>query len=96
MWSLNTSLGLTYDSGNFRANMDAVLALAPLTAHAALDEKQLHDTIATIDERQRSGGDYRATAYLEQKEKDKPDIAQEGTVYRRSADQGNAPSDQQR
>ena len=42
--------------------------------------------VQTIDERQRNSGDYRSLAYLEQKEKDKTDIAREAIVYRRTTD----------
>jgi outer membrane lipoprotein-sorting protein len=75
------------------------VVLLPRAAFA-LSPDELTKIVKTIDERQRSGGDYKALAYLEQKEKDKPDIAQEALVYRRSADQKlmilfTKPKDQQ-
>jgi Outer membrane lipoprotein-sorting protein len=39
-----------------------------------------------VDARQRNGGDYKALAYLEQKEKDKADIVRELLIFRRDAD----------
>jgi outer membrane lipoprotein-sorting protein len=48
--------------------------------------EQLLKMVQTIDERQRSPGDYRVLAYIEAKEKDKTDTAQEALVYRRNAD----------
>ncbi|MCC6811692.1 MAG: outer membrane lipoprotein-sorting protein [Deltaproteobacteria bacterium] len=43
--------------------------------------------LKALDERERAAGDYKSLVYLEQKEKDKPDVAREALVYRRSADQ---------
>ncbi len=60
--------------------------LAPLSAFA-LTPEETTKVIQTIDDRQRTGGDYKALSYIEQKERDKPDIAQEAIVYRRSSDQ---------
>ncbi len=56
-------------------------------AEAALSPDELKKLIETIDERQRSTGDYKALCYIEQKEKDKNDIVRELVVYRRDADQ---------
>jgi hypothetical protein len=39
-----------------------------------------------VDDRQRNSGDYKALAYIEQKEKDKADIVRELLIYRRDAD----------
>jgi Outer membrane lipoprotein-sorting protein len=66
----------------------------------AAPSRNIDKVIETIDDRQRSGGDYKSLIYLEQKERDKPDIANEGLVYRRSADQKfmilfTKPKDQQ-
>ena len=63
----------------------------------APDVKQI---VKTIDDRQRSDGDYKSLVYLEQKERDKPDVASEALVYRRSSDQKfmilfSKPKDQQ-
>jgi hypothetical protein len=52
-----------------------------------LTNDQMVDILKGIDQRIRSGGDYKALVYLEQHQKDKPDVAQEALVYRRDADQ---------
>ena len=65
----------------------AVLALAASApAQAALSADEVKTILQTIDERQRSTGDYKALCYVEQKEKDKNDIVRELLVYRRDAD----------
>ncbi|NMO14985.1 outer membrane lipoprotein-sorting protein [Pyxidicoccus fallax] len=66
----------------------AVLAAALLSAPAALamETAEMVKLLATIDDRQRNGGDYKALVYLEQKEKDKTDTVREAFVYRRDAD----------
>ncbi|HZI10907.1 MAG TPA: outer membrane lipoprotein-sorting protein [Myxococcus sp.] len=66
----------------------AVLAVALLSAPAAMamDATAMTKLLATIDDRQRNGGDYKALVYLEQKEKDKTDTVREAFVYRRDAD----------
>src|SRR5712692_809013 len=63
------------------------LLLSRSPAHAALSKDQMLQLLNTLDDRQRNSGDYRALAYLEQKEKDKTDVVREALVYRRSADQ---------
>lgn len=77
----------------------ATNALAADAATAA-PSAEARKIIQVIDERQRSDGDYKSLVYLEQKERDKPDIASEALVYRRSADQKfmilfTKPKDQQ-
>lgn len=63
------------------------LLLAPLSAAAApLDAAQTRAVIETLDDRQRNSGDYKALAYMEQKERDKTDIAYEAVIYRRDTD----------
>jgi hypothetical protein len=65
-----------------------LLALTPAALMAdTLDKAQMVDVLKGIDLRIRSGGDYKALVYLEQKQKDKPDVAQEAIAYRRDADQ---------
>ena len=56
-------------------------------ASAALGKKEMVEILRGIDMRVRSSGDYKALVYLEQKEKDKPDVAREALVYRRDSDQ---------
>jgi hypothetical protein len=55
-------------------------------AQAALSKDQLVDILKVVDERQKSG-DWRANAYMEQKEKGKVDVVYEAVAMRRSADQ---------
>jgi hypothetical protein len=43
--------------------------------------------VKTLDERQRSSGDYKALCYMEAKEKDKTDVVYELVVYRREQEQ---------
>jgi outer membrane lipoprotein-sorting protein len=73
---------------NLRALKCAALAAVLLAAPAALalEAAQLKQLLETIDDRQRNGGDYKSLMYLEQKEKDKTDVAREAVIYRRDAD----------
>ena len=69
-----------------------LLALAALAAVApapgrAIDQAQTDAVIRAIDEMERSGGDYKALAYIEAKEKDKTDVVYELVYYRRSEGQ---------
>jgi hypothetical protein len=66
----------------------ALLALATLgQAAEALSKDKMVELLKGIDIRVRSSGDYKALVYLESREKDKPDIAQEAIVYRRDVDE---------
>ena len=56
-------------------------------AHAALTTPQMIDILKIVDDRQKNNGDWRAAAYIEQKEKDKVDVVYETEYYRRSSDQ---------
>ena len=62
-------------------------ALAGGRAFAALSTAQMVDLLKVVDDRQKNNGDWRASAYLEQKEKDKVDVVYETEYYRRSSDQ---------
>ena len=42
--------------------------------------------LTELDDRQRNAGDYKALAYLENKEKDKADVVREMLIFRRDAD----------
>jgi negative regulator of sigma E activity len=53
----------------------------------ALTKPQMVDLLKGIDMRIKSSGDYKALFYLEQREKDKPDLVHEGLAYRRDADE---------
>lgn len=56
-------------------------------AHAVLTHDQMVELLKAVDDRQKNNGDWRAIAYLEQKEKDKVDTVYETEFYRRSEDQ---------
>jgi outer membrane lipoprotein-sorting protein len=60
--------------------------LVPAAARAA-SKPELVDVLKTVDERQRNQGDWRSLVYIEQKEKNKVDVAYEAQVFRRSQDQ---------
>jgi hypothetical protein len=55
-------------------------------AAAALTGPQMVELLKGVDDRQKNNGDWRASAYLEQKEKDKVDVVYETEYYRRSED----------
>jgi hypothetical protein len=65
----------------------AWLALPVRRALRAAPRDQWLDLLRTVDERQRNSGDWRATAYFEQKEKDKVAVVFETEYFRRSSDQ---------
>lgn len=60
--------------------------LAPASAAWALTPEETLARIKEVDERQRNGGDYKALCFVEQKEKDKNDVVNQVTVYRRDED----------
>lgn len=60
---------------------------SPATATQAPTKPQMVEMLKGIDQRIRSSGDYKALFYLEQREKDKPDVVREGLAYRRDADE---------
>jgi outer membrane lipoprotein-sorting protein len=62
--------------------LSAPVWAAPLTSQDAVMQ-----VLKTIDYRQRNSGDFKSLAYLEQKEKDKTDIAREAFIYRRDEDE---------
>ncbi|MFL5262324.1 MAG: outer membrane lipoprotein-sorting protein [Anaeromyxobacteraceae bacterium] len=69
----------------------AALLLAAATllprAAAALSQAETDALVRTVDERQKSSGDYKALCYMEAKEKDKTDVVYELLVYRREAEE---------
>ena len=68
--------------------MSAFLASnAPAAAADPLSKDKMVELLRGIDTRIRSSGDYKALVYLEQREKDKPDLVREALVYRRDADE---------
>lgn len=66
-----------------------LLALLACPARAAdpLPKERMTELLRGIDQRIKSSGDYKALFYLEQREKDKPDIVREGLAYRRDVDE---------
>ena len=60
---------------------------APAWAVPLANQDAVQQVLRVIDDRQRNSGDYKALAYLEQKEKDKTDIAREALIYRRDEDE---------
>jgi hypothetical protein len=60
--------------------------LAASTGHAVPTDAELVQMLNVIDDRQQNNGDYRSTAYLEQKERGKDDTAFEVSFFRRDAD----------
>ena len=68
--------------------LELVPSPAPLRqAVAALSKDQMVEMLKVVDDRQKNNGDWRAGAYIEQKEKDKVDVVYETEYYRRSSDQ---------
>src|ERR1700738_2395503 len=57
------------------------------TKGETLSKEKMVDLLKGIDLRIRSSGDYKALFYLEQREKEKPDVVREGLAYRRDADE---------
>ncbi len=67
----------------------AVLSLSLLTAArtaSALTQAEVDAMVKTVDDRQRNGGDWKSSVFIEQKEKDKNDVVYEAIAYRRDAD----------
>ncbi|MGB8929860.1 MAG: outer membrane lipoprotein-sorting protein [Anaeromyxobacteraceae bacterium] len=58
-------------------------AIAAPAASRALTADELKKVVATIDDRQRNSGDWKALCYMEAKEKGKTDVVYELLVYRR-------------
>jgi hypothetical protein len=62
------------------------LGVASPTQAEPLSKERMVEVLRGIDDRIRASGDYKALVYLESRERDKPDTAQEALVYRRDAD----------
>ena len=61
-----------------------LVAAFPATAMADdLSQDEMVDLLETLDERQRSAGDYKAIVYIDQREKDKSDLLYQAVIYRR-------------
>ncbi len=65
----------------------ALVVTSLLATGAPLSHEQMVAALATVDSRQRNSGDYKALAYIEQKQKDKNDLLYESVVYRRDEDE---------
>ncbi len=64
-----------------------LILAAPVWAAPLTGQDAVMQVLKTIDYRQRNSGDFKSLAYLEQKEKDKTDIAREAFIYRRDEDE---------
>ena len=71
----------------FLAVFGLIFSLLVPRMAAALSKAELVELLKAVDERQRNQGDWRSLVYMEQKEKDKVDVAYEALVFRRSLDQ---------
>jgi hypothetical protein len=70
------------------ATLNLLPGVGPIRrAQAALTTPQMVELLKEVDTRQNNSGDWRAEAYLEQKEKDKVDTVYDTEYFRRSADQ---------
>jgi hypothetical protein len=58
-------------------------AETPLPPAGPLDAAQMNTLLTIIDDRQRNSGDFKARAFIEQREKDKNDVFFETVFYRR-------------
>lgn len=63
-----------------------VTMLAPATYAQDMSAAEMVKLLELIDDRQRNSGDYKALAYMQQKEKGKADVAYDLVAYRRDAD----------
>jgi len=70
----------------FLAAFLLLLLVGVAPAARALTADELAKVVATIDERQRNSGDWKALCYMEAKEKGKTDVVYELLVYRRDED----------
>ena len=52
-------------------------------SHGKLSDTEMVGLLKNIDEQQRNGGDYKALAFIEQREKDKELMVYEAVIYRR-------------
>ncbi|HET6280259.1 MAG TPA: outer membrane lipoprotein-sorting protein [Polyangia bacterium] len=59
----------------------------PAPALAVLSSDEMVALLKVVDDRQKNNGDWRANAYIEQKERDKVDVVYETLYFRRSQDQ---------
>lgn len=62
-----------------------MLLMVVSPAQAELSADEMETLLDELDARQRNSGDYKALAYIEQKEKGKDDLLYESVIYRRDA-----------
>jgi outer membrane lipoprotein-sorting protein len=62
-----------------------LVAFVPASGFAQdeLSKDAMVDLLETLDERQRSAGDYKAIVYIDQREEDKSDLLYQAVIYRR-------------
>ena len=64
-----------------------ILTVASTSAIAKeLSANEMVKLLQVVDDRQRNGGDYKALAFIEQKERGKTDLLYEAVIYRRDED----------
>jgi len=63
-----------------------IALLIAALAWAAPSADEMVGMLKVVDDRQANNGDWRSLVYIEQKEKDKSDLAYQAAVYRRDAD----------
>ena len=61
----------------------SLFVLAPSLGQTAMTKPEMVTLLEQLDERQSNSGDYKALAYIEQKERDKTDLVYEAVIYRR-------------
>jgi len=66
--------------------VELLLLLTAAPAFAQMSKDDMVKLLADLDERQNTTGDYKALTYLEQTEKDHPDIVRELVIFRRDSD----------
>lgn len=69
--------------GIMRTPITLFLLSAVVSPALALTPEEVTSLVKTIDERQRSPGDFKGSCYIESKRKDKSDLIFESVVYRR-------------
>jgi len=66
--------------------MVTAATLAMPSSASALGDAEMQTILKTLDDRQKNSGDYKALAYIEQKQKDKNDVVYQAVIYRRDDD----------
>jgi outer membrane lipoprotein-sorting protein len=64
-----------------------LISLVASPVAQAASKQEMVELLKAVDERQRNQGDWRSVIYMEQKEKNKVDVAYEALIFRRSQDQ---------